>query len=209
MIDIKGFDKARVLKALHDHSRAQGLSFLGLRDRGLTIEECRDLLAEQTYFDYLHGKVMKVDLSGDRLDERLYDRDNGPGAAEYAILDEFSKPEQTMDLGTHRRRLQAQHPDNPFGLWEIRGEDPNCDFGGHHHEPLLTRIEGNYFDAVELALSLTGFFSWGGGGSIKKVEFARLPPGSMARIEALREKRRALTDDLKKVDEELRSYGAK
>jgi len=91
MIDIKGFDKARILKALHDHSKAQGMSFLGLRPKALTVEECRELLTKQTYFDYLYGKVMKVDLSGDTLEERLYDRDNGPGAAECAIRDEFSK----------------------------------------------------------------------------------------------------------------------
>lgn len=94
MIDLKGLDKARVLKALHEHSRAQGLSFLGLRAEPLTVEECRDLLAKQTYFDYLHGKVMKVDLGDDELDPRLYDRDNGDGAAAAAIEEEFTKPQE-------------------------------------------------------------------------------------------------------------------
>jgi len=112
-------------------------------------------------------------------------------------------------LERHRQQLKAQHPNNPFGFWEIRGEDSNCDFGGYHHEPLLTRVESDYFDAVELALSLDGFFSWGAGGSIKQVEFAKLPRGSMARIEALRAKRRTLVDDLEQIDEELRKYGAK
>jgi hypothetical protein len=93
MIDIEGFDKARVLKALYDHSKVQGMGFLAQRLSPLTIEECRNLLTEQTYFDYLYGKVVKVDLSGDRFDERLYDRDNGSGAAEFAILNEFTKQE--------------------------------------------------------------------------------------------------------------------
>jgi len=85
MIDISGLDKAEVLKVLHECSKAQGLSFLGLRDQPLTVEECRDLLKEQTCFDYLYGKVMKVDLSTNELDPWLYDRDNGEGAAEAAI----------------------------------------------------------------------------------------------------------------------------
>lgn len=36
-------------------------------------------------FDYLKGRVMKVNLSGDTLNEWGYDRDNGTGAAERAI----------------------------------------------------------------------------------------------------------------------------
>ena len=40
---------------------------------------------KQLYFDYLYGRIMKVDLSRDYFDPRLYDRDNGPGAAERAI----------------------------------------------------------------------------------------------------------------------------
>lgn len=43
--------------------------------------------AERIYFDYLQGRVMKVDLAGDELDPRLYDRDNGEGAARRAIYD--------------------------------------------------------------------------------------------------------------------------
>lgn len=37
------------------------------------------------YFDYLKGRVMKVSISGDSLDPRLYDRDNGQGAAARAL----------------------------------------------------------------------------------------------------------------------------
>jgi hypothetical protein len=36
-------------------------------------------------FDYLRGRVIKCEISGDELDVRLYDRDNGPRAAEAAI----------------------------------------------------------------------------------------------------------------------------
>ena len=86
MVDIKGLDKARVLKALYDHSHVQGSGFLqAVPDGVVTVEHCAELLAKYSYFDYLHGRVLKVDLSGDEFDERLYDRDCGEGAAQRAV----------------------------------------------------------------------------------------------------------------------------
>lgn len=84
MVNIKGLDKARVLKALYDNSHLQGMGFM--RASGpITVEHCAGLLEKQTYFDYLYGRVLKVDLSGDEFDERLYDRDCGEGAAQRAV----------------------------------------------------------------------------------------------------------------------------
>lgn len=86
MISIKGMDKAKVLKALYDHSHVQGMGFLQAVPEGtVTVEHCRELLKQSTYFDYLYGKVLKVDLSGDEFNELLYDRDCGYGAADRAI----------------------------------------------------------------------------------------------------------------------------
>ncbi|MBT5503122.1 hypothetical protein HOK15_02835, partial [Candidatus Falkowbacteria bacterium] len=49
----------------------------------MTEEEARGLLASgQTYFDYIKDRVMKVDLSGDDFNTRLFNRDNGENAAE-------------------------------------------------------------------------------------------------------------------------------
>ena len=86
MVNIKGLDKARVLKSLYDHSHVQGSGFLqAVPDGVVTVEHCAGLLEKQTYFDYLYGRVLKVDLSGDEFDERLYDRDCGKGAAQRAV----------------------------------------------------------------------------------------------------------------------------
>lgn len=85
MIDIKGKDKAKVLKALYDNSHLQGLGFLQAVDN-FTEEDARELLKVQSNFDYLHGRVMKISLSSDDgFEEWLYDRDNGTGAAQRAI----------------------------------------------------------------------------------------------------------------------------
>lgn len=55
-----------------------------------------------------------------------------------------------------------------YGVWQVKGEDPNCDMGGHHHEPSLGYFEGTFKDVCEHALTLNGFFSWGGGGRVIK-----------------------------------------
>lgn len=86
MVNIKGLDKARVLKALYEHSHAQGLGAFQAVHMGVpTLEYFTGLLEQGTYFDYLGGRVLKVDLSGDEFDERLYDRDCGKGAAQRAV----------------------------------------------------------------------------------------------------------------------------
>jgi hypothetical protein len=92
-VDISGLDKAEVLAALYNHANPQGRGLLKFDSNSMTVEEARQILASgQICFDYLRGRVMKIDLSKKFLDTRLYDRDNGPFAAENAILEELTKP---------------------------------------------------------------------------------------------------------------------
>lgn len=86
-IDISKLDKAEVLSALYNNSRPQELGFLQADNTPIQKEKAATLLETQTYFDYLKGRVMKVDLSGDELETALYDRDNGQGAAEMALAE--------------------------------------------------------------------------------------------------------------------------
>ncbi len=85
MIPLAGLNKADVLAALYNASKPQGMGFMHYNPKPMTRGEAEALLEQTTYFDYLQGRVMKVDLSGDALDPRLYDRDNGQGAAQKAI----------------------------------------------------------------------------------------------------------------------------
>lgn len=86
MIDIKGLNKAEVLKELYNNSKVQGLGFLQATGTDMTLDQADAILHEQTNFDYLYGKVMKIDLSSDeQFEERLYDRDNGVGTAQRVI----------------------------------------------------------------------------------------------------------------------------
>lgn len=85
-MDISGLDKAEVLAALYNGSRQQGLGVLHTRGAtGMTVDEAREELKAADYFDYLHGRVMKISLHGNDLRTGLYNRDNGQDAAERII----------------------------------------------------------------------------------------------------------------------------
>ena len=86
MVDIKGLNKAEVLAALYNNSKPQELGFLHFDPKEMTVAEAEEILKQTTDFDYLKGRVMKVNLSSDDgFEEWLYDRDNGNGAAQRAI----------------------------------------------------------------------------------------------------------------------------
>lgn len=84
-IDLKGLNKAEVLAALYNASKPQSMGFMQYTPEPMTTEQAAELLERQTYFDYLNGRVMKVDLAGDVLDPWGYDRDNGNGATARAL----------------------------------------------------------------------------------------------------------------------------
>lgn len=85
VVSISNKDKAEVLASLYNKSHPQGLGFLHFDSTPMSIDEAREILKTQTYFDYLKGRVMKVDLSSDQVNTWGYNRDNGELAAEKAI----------------------------------------------------------------------------------------------------------------------------
>lgn len=85
MIDISKKDKAAVLAALYNNSRPQGLGMLHYDPKDMTREEAAELLEQDGRFDYLKGRVLKIDLRGDTFNPFLYDRDLGEGAAQRVV----------------------------------------------------------------------------------------------------------------------------
>lgn len=95
---------------------------------------------------------------------------------------------------TVRKRLLEKYSARESGTWRILGEDPNCDFGGHHHEPYLETVTGTYENVVDYALSLKGFFQWGAGGRIEKIS-------ATINVDKLNSKRvRELTAEKRKLE---------
>ena len=76
------------------------------------------------------------------------------------------------------------------GTWHIKGEDPNCDWGGPHHEPDLGYFTGTLEECVKYAVELPKFWTWGGGGRI----FTGKPVMSSAAAQKMKE---FLTDGVK------------
>lgn len=86
MVRYDGLTKAEVLCALYNRAKCNGMGIMHYIDKNLTLDEAEQLLSLTVYFDYLYGRILKVDLSDDNaFDEFLYDRDNGKGAAQTAL----------------------------------------------------------------------------------------------------------------------------
>ena len=111
-IDISNLDKAEVLAALYNGASPQGLGFLQYDSEPMGTDVAQELLSKSTYFDYVRGRVMKVELSGDSFDPWLYDRDNGAGAAAKVIdaLNETGmvNPEEVEVQSLENTRKSAQ-----------------------------------------------------------------------------------------------------
>ncbi|MEK7505777.1 MAG: hypothetical protein AAB597_02695 [Patescibacteria group bacterium] len=85
---IAKLDKAAVLAALYNASKPQGAGFMHYNPEPMTGEQARQILEKNksARFDYMAGRVMKIDLSkDDEFDPWGYDRDNGAGAAQRVI----------------------------------------------------------------------------------------------------------------------------
>jgi hypothetical protein len=90
--DTTGIDTAVLLAALYNSSQPLGMGWLQHDPASMTTEQASVLVEQYTtpswrddgtvncYFDYLQGRVMKIDVLQNPLDPGLYDRDNGPGA---------------------------------------------------------------------------------------------------------------------------------
>lgn len=92
-IDITGIDKAELLAALHNGTRALGMGVLHDIGRNMTKEEAAQFVGpdQPTRFDYFFGRPLKVDIGGDELYVGLYDRDAGEGRAAAIIKSLRSK----------------------------------------------------------------------------------------------------------------------
>jgi hypothetical protein len=74
--------------ALYNASRAQGMGFIHATPEPMTEAQAREYLAAQgsDYVDYAKGRVIKTSFAGGQTSLRLFDRDNGTGAAYSALV---------------------------------------------------------------------------------------------------------------------------
>ena len=102
------------------------------------------------------------------------------------------------------KELCKKHSMSEIGIWKIRGEDSNCDFGGSHYQPELGLVEGKLEDIIAYAVELPSFWQWGSGGDITKVSPPiKIDAASNAKRVKAEEKVRDLTALLKQAEQEL------
>lgn len=103
------------------------------------------------------------------------------------------------------QQLIKKHSLTETGLWRIRGEDPNCDLGGHHYQPELGIVEGKLEDVIAYAITIKSFYSWGGGGDIVKVPTPpKITAGANAERIRLEQHAEELRQQLAAVEQQIK-----
>lgn len=102
------------------------------------------------------------------------------------------------------KNLLQNHSLDEIGIWQIKGEDPNCDMGGSHHQPNLGFVEGKLKDIIEYAVELRSFWTWGAGGSIVKIDkVKKIDTAENMRRNELNARKAKLQEELSKIEDEL------
>ena len=103
-LNIEGLDRAELLAALHNGTRALGLGALHDLGRPMTREEAqreidaRALPNGDVRFDYVQGRPIKVAFrGGELLHERLFDRDAPGGDGSCSRIIEKLREHQVDD----------------------------------------------------------------------------------------------------------------
>jgi hypothetical protein len=92
-IFMSDIDKAVVLAALYNRAKPRGMGIFCYDPNPMTVLEAKEILATgKTYFDYIKGRPIKISFLTKSLHFTLYDRDNGPGAGEDAVIDALTSP---------------------------------------------------------------------------------------------------------------------
>jgi len=92
-IDISKLNKAVILASLYNHAKPQGTE-AAQHTADMSKVQAEAIIAGQkeTYFEFLNGRGLKVDLVGPEMDTERYDQDNGPGAAFAALRHLLPQP---------------------------------------------------------------------------------------------------------------------
>lgn len=101
------------------------------------------------------------------------------------------------------KALLKKHGLSDIGTWHIRGEDPNADFGGHHHMPTLGYRTGTLRDVVEEAVDMKDFWTWGSGGDITLIDVKKSSASTAKRRKELQTKVADLEKALQTTKKEL------
>jgi hypothetical protein len=83
-------------------------------------------------------------------------------------------PRQRYENTREYERLLETNSLSDFENWMIQGENPNPDFSSSPYNPILRFVEGKLDDVINFAVSLDGFWQWGSGGRITKINIYKI-----------------------------------
>lgn len=88
-MNVLGHTREEVFMVLYNRAMPLGNGFLHYVPKQIDLAEAKEFLKTYpgNYFDYVKGRVMKVDLSRPEVNTVLYNHDNGKNAAEDAWMD--------------------------------------------------------------------------------------------------------------------------
>jgi hypothetical protein len=110
------------------------------------------------------------------------------------------------------KELLKKHKLDEYGVWQVLGEDPNCDMGGHHSQPELAIIDGTLLQAITVGVDLPGFWQWGAGGDFRKATIQKAEEANiteMPNVPTLDDLRKRVAKMKAKQDEEVKKVAAK
>jgi hypothetical protein len=108
-INIAHLSKAAILAGLYNEAQVLGMGTLHAKEGDMPIDDAHDLIKSgRTYFDYVYGRVIKVNLAKDSFDPCMYNRDNGAGKAERIVGEIRKKYEDGM---VAQQKSNVAYPD--------------------------------------------------------------------------------------------------
>ncbi len=74
---------------------------------------------------------------------------------------------------------KTKYPLERYGIWDVHGDDPNCDLGGSHIQPFLGRFEGRFIDVLRYAVTMPRWRCWGQGSVGLSAPVKKLTPADV------------------------------
>jgi hypothetical protein len=74
---------------------------------------------------------------------------------------------------------KTKYPLERYGIWDVHGDDENCDLGGSHIRPFLGRFEGRFIDVLRYAVTMPRWRCWGQGDVRLSAPVKKLTPADV------------------------------
>ncbi len=90
-VNIKDIPKNELLAALYNNSKPLGMGIIHFDPTPMSLDDAQNMIDDlknegrDLFFDYIKGRVVKVDITGDEMRTWSYNRDIGEGVAERIV----------------------------------------------------------------------------------------------------------------------------